>query len=160
MTQKAEQADDETTHNVQLSANDFPSDLYNYEAKAYKVEYLGEENMEGTDTYKIKMTKEPALIDGQEVATEVFYYFDKDSGALLFQEEEVKQGPGKGVISQITMSDYDEVNGLYFPFSISQGVKGQGSQPIIIEKIETDVDIDEDVFEFPEDTTEDEGDDN
>ena len=160
MTMKPEKADDESTANVKLEANDFPSDLYNYQSKNYTVELLGEESIEGADTYKIKLTKEPMTVDGEEVASEVFYYFDKDSGAMLLREQEIKQGQAKGMIMQMTMSDYDEVNGLYFPFSMSQGVKGQPAQPLMIESIETDVEVDENLFAFPEDAGEDEGDDN
>ena len=40
------------------------------------------------------------------------------------------------MMSEVTMSDYDEVDGLYFPFSMTQGVKGQPGAPISISKIE------------------------
>lgn len=147
---KAEKADEESTANQKLDANDFPSDLYDYKSKGYTVELMGSETVEGTDTHKIKVTKEPRTIAGEKVDNIVFYFFDKDSGALLMAEQEIAQGPQKGAIGQSTMSDYDEVNGLYFPFSMTQGIKGQGSQPLIIDAIETNVEIDESVFSFPE----------
>nr|WP_290941299.1 hypothetical protein [Haliscomenobacter sp.] len=40
------------------------------------------------------------------------------------------------------MSDYQEVNGLFFPFALGQGVKGAGSQPIVITKIELNPQVD------------------
>jgi outer membrane lipoprotein-sorting protein len=37
-----------------------------------------------------------------------------------------------------------------FPFSISQGVKGQGSQPIVISAIQLNPTIDNSEFKYPE----------
>ncbi len=150
MTMKPEKADAETTANMKLNANDFPIDLYEYDKQGYSAELLGTETIDGTETYKIKLTKEPVTIDGQEVDDVTYYFFDKESGALLMAEQEIKIGPQKGVVSQSTFSDYDEVNGLYFPFSITQGVKGGPSQPLMIESIQTNTEIDENKFAFPE----------
>ena len=66
-------------------------------------------------------------------------------------QKEIKSGPGKGMTSQVTMSDYQEVDGLYFPFSMTQGMKGkQGGQPITITKIELNPTVDAAAFTFPE----------
>ncbi len=56
----------------------------------------------------------------------------------------------KGQTQVITYSDYQEVDGLYFPFSMSQGVKGGASQPITMESIELNPKLDASVFSFPE----------
>lgn len=147
--QKAEKADEESTENQKLDANDFPSVLYDYESKGYAVELVGTETIEGTDTHKLKVTKEPITVAGEKTDNVIYYFFDKDSGALLLEESEMKQGPAKGMTIQSSFSDYDEVNGLYFPFSVTQGMKGGQSQPIIIESIETNVEVDESLFAFP-----------
>ncbi|MEO1587241.1 MAG: hypothetical protein AAFS00_08150, partial [Bacteroidota bacterium] len=68
----------------------------------------------------------------------------------LAQEVTINQGPQAGQIALVKMSDYDEVDGLYFPFSMSRGVKDGPSQPIIIESIELNPEIEEGVFAFPE----------
>ncbi len=150
MSMQAEKADEESTMNQKLEANDFPSDLYDYKSKGYTVELMGTETVDGTETHKIKVTKEPTTVDGEKVDNVVFYFFDTDSGAIIMAEQEITQGPNKGVIGQTMLSDYDEVNGLYFPFSITQGVKDGQSQPLLIESIETNVEIDESLFAFPE----------
>jgi len=54
------------------------------------------------------------------------------------------------MISETKMSDYQEVEGLYFPFSISQGVKDGQSQPITLDKIELNPQVDDSEFKFPE----------
>ena len=149
-SQKAEKSDDESIANQKLEANDFPSDLYDYKSKGYTVELMGTETVEGTETHKLKITKEPKTVDGEKVDNVAFYFFDTECGALLMAEQEITSGPQKGAIAQSTMSDYDEVNGLYFPFSMTQGVKGGGSQPLIIDAIETKDEIDESVIALPE----------
>ena len=106
--------------------------------------------MEGAETYKVKLTKEPKTVDGQKVEDIVYYYFDAEAFIPLAQETEAKSGPAKGMISLVTMSDYQEVDGLYFPFAMTQGVKGGQSQPIMIEAIELNPEIAESEFAFPD----------
>ncbi len=149
-TMKPEKADSESTENMKLEANDFPAALFNYKEKGYQVELLGKETIDGTECYKIKLTKEPQTIDGQKVDDVSYYYFDTENNIMLVMESEIKSGQAKGMISQIKFSDYDEVDGLYFPFSMSQGIKDGQSQPIIIESIELNPDIPDSVFVFPE----------
>ena len=67
-------------------------------------------------------------------------------------QSEIKTGQGKGMIQEITFSDYQEVDGLYFPFSMTQGVKGQPGAPITISAIELNPEVDDSVFAFPEET--------
>lgn len=149
-TMQAEKADDETTKNIKLEANDFPDSFLGYKDKGYTAELVGTEMVEGAETYKIKLTKEPQFLDGSLVANIVYYYFDAENFVPIMQESEIKKGPMKGQIQQITMSDYQEVDGLYFPFSMGQGVKGMGSQPLTITKITVNPDIDDEAFAFPE----------
>ena len=53
------------------------------------------------------------------------------------------------MISEVTMSDYQEVDGIYFPFSMTQGVKGQPGAPLTITTIELNPEVDASVFTFP-----------
>ena len=36
-------------------------------------------------------------------------------------ETKINQGPMKGQMNKTTLSDYEEVDGLYFPFSMNMG---------------------------------------
>lgn len=146
---KAEKSDAEATANFKLNANDFPDSFLDYKSKGYSAEVLGMETIDGAETYKVKLIKEPLTIDGQEVEDVTYYYFDTEAFIPIAQDSEVKQGPQAGIIQRTTQSDFDEVEGLYFPFSITQGVKDGPSQPISIESIEVNPDIDESVFSFP-----------
>ncbi|WP_224484890.1 outer membrane lipoprotein-sorting protein [Robertkochia aurantiaca] len=150
MTMQPEKSDAETTANFKLNTNDFPDSFIDYKDKGYTVELVGEETIEGTSAYKIKLVKEPLTIDGQKEEDVSFYYFDKDNFVPIAVESEVRQGPAKGQTSLVTMSDYQEVDGLYFPFSMTQGVKGQQGQPLVIESIVLNPEVSEEAFAFPE----------
>jgi hypothetical protein len=150
-TMKAEKSDAETTENYKVNeAYDFPDAFLNYQKKGYKVELIGKETIEGTETFKIKLTKKPTKVDGKEVENVTYYYFDAENFVPLVMESEVKAGPGKGMISQTKTSDYQEVNGLMFPFTIVQGAKGQpGGANIIVEKVELNPKVEASLFAFP-----------
>lgn len=136
MTMKAELADAETTANFKLNLNDFPDPLLGYKEKGYKVELLGEETKDGTEVYKLKVVKEPVMVDGKSVEDVTYHYFDKEALVPLVQESEIKTGPAKGMMSQTKMGEYQEVDGLMFPFAMSQGVKDGQSAPMVFSKIE------------------------
>ena len=64
---------------------------------------------------------------------------------------QINAGPGKGQVSQTKFSDYQEVEGLYFPFSMMAGAKGQpGGQEIIIKSITLNPEVSDEMFAYPE----------
>ena len=149
-TMKAEKADEESTSNAKLDANDFPDSFIDYKSKGYQVELAGKENFDGAETFKLKLTKEPRTIDGNKVDDVSYYFFDVESFVPIGQESEIKEGPAKGQVSQIKMSDYKEISGLYFPYSMVQGLKGGESQPLVIESIEVNPAVTDADFTFPQ----------
>ena len=150
MTMQAEKSDAEALENFKLGLNDFMDDFIDYKDKGYTVEMLGVETIDGTEAYKIKLIKEPMTVEGQLVDDVNFYYFDKDNYVPIAVHTEVKEGPAKGMMAEETMSDYQEVDGIYFPFSMSQGVKDQGAQPVTVVSIELNPEVTDDMFTFPD----------
>lgn len=150
MTQKAEKSDKEATDNMMLDKNDFPDPFLNYKEKGYTVELLGEEAIDGTQTFKIKLVKEPITVDGKKEDNISYYFFDKDNFVPIAVQSEIKSGPYKGQIGESKFSDYQEIEGVFFPFSISQGLKGQPGQAITMSKIEINPTVDPKAFKFPE----------
>ena len=152
MNQKAEKSDAESTENFKTNlGSDYPFVFLNIKKNEYKLELLGKESVDGTETFKLKMTKKPIKVDGKPEENVEFYYFDAENFVPLMVESEVKSGPGKGMIAQSKFSDYQDVNGLMIPFSWAQGAKGQPSgQPIVITKVELDPKIEQSAFTFPE----------
>jgi len=151
MTRKAEKSDAESTENFKANLGDFPDPFLDYKAKGYKVELLGKENVDGAEAFKIKLTKKPIKVDGKLTDNVSFYYFDAENFVPILIEQEVQSGPMKGKISQSKMSDYQEAGGIMFPFSMSQGIKGEGSQPITITAVEVNAKIDDAIFTMPAD---------
>ena len=152
MSMKPEKSDAEATENYKVNLGlDFPDPFLNYSTKGYKVELLGKETVEGSETFKIKLTKKPIKVDGKETENVSFYYFDAENFVPLMVESEIKSGPAKGIVSQIKMSDYQEVNGLMFAFSTAISYKGQpGGQTLTTTAIELNPTVDPSLFAFPE----------
>ena len=146
MTMKPEKSDAETTANFKLNTNDFPDSFIDYKEKGYTVEMMGTETVEGTEAYKVKIVKEPLTLDGETVEDISFFFFDTENYVPIAVESPVHSGPMKGQTQFITFSDYQEVDGLYFPFSMTQGLKNGASQPIMIESIELNPEVDASVF--------------
>ncbi|MEH6408673.1 MAG: outer membrane lipoprotein-sorting protein [Leeuwenhoekiella sp.] len=140
MTMEPEKSDQEMVDNMKLNSNDFPSPLLNYKQKGYEVDYEGTETKNGIETYKIKLTQEPVMVKGVETPSISYYYFDKVNFVPVLIET-----TQMGQTMQIGMSDYKEVDGLYFPFSLTQG-----GQPIIVKEIALNPEIDSTVYAFPE----------
>lgn len=151
MTMKPEKSDAEATENYKANLGlDFPDPFLNYSAKGYKVELLGKETVEGSETFKIKLTKKPIKVDGKETENISYYFFDTENFVPLVVESEVKSGPAKGMVSQMKMSDYQEVNGLMFAFSTTIGIKGQpGGQTLTTTAVEFNPTVDPALFAFP-----------
>ncbi len=150
MNMKAEKSDAEATENYKINIGDFPDPFLDYKSRGWKAELVGKESVDGAEAYKIKLTRKPIKVDGVETENVAYYFIDVESGVTVMQESEIKEGPAKGQISQIRLSDYQELDGLMFPYTISQGVKGQGSQPVVITTIKLNPTIDDSEFKYPE----------
>ncbi|MFB0946748.1 MAG: outer membrane lipoprotein-sorting protein, partial [Spirosomataceae bacterium] len=92
----------------------------------------------------------PVMVDGKEMENATYYFFDKDSGVQIMTRSEAKVGPMKGMTVEALMSDYQEVEGLYFPFSMENKINGQSQASIVIDKIELNKEVDNAMFAFPE----------
>jgi hypothetical protein len=120
---------------------DFDGPIVNYQQKGNKVEYVGMDQTEGTDAYKLKVT----LASG-DLRT---YYMDTDYYVPI--KIEIKRMiRGTEQEFEIFLGDYKEVDGWYLPFSIETGVKGSPDRSkVSYEKIEANVAVDDTKFEMP-----------
>ena len=149
MTMKPEKNDAEETENIKRSMGDFISPLINYKANGYSIELLPNETIEGVECFKIKLTKKPLMVDGKEVPNVEFYYIDKENFVPIVVEAEIPSGEMKGNISQTVYSDYQEVDGVYFPFSMMQRLKDGQGQVIEFEKVVLNQKFEDKIFLFP-----------
>jgi hypothetical protein len=149
MTMEPEEGTAETSENSKRATKEFPNPLVNYKNLGYTATLIGSEKVEGTDCFKIKLEKKTMLLEGQEVPNVEFYYLDKENNVPVLVESEIKEGEMKGKTSQSKFSDYQEVNGVFVPFSTSSGIKDGQSQIIQFDKVEVNPVFDEKDFKFP-----------
>lgn len=145
MTMEAEKSDNEATENMKKQTKDFPDPFVNYKEKGYTVELVGKETIDGTETFKIKMTKDPIVVDGQSTPNIVHYYFDTENFVPIIMETQINAGPMKGQTVKTSISDYQEVNGMYFPFTV-----GSDFTTMSFKEIKLNPEIDTAKFAFPE----------
>ncbi|HUJ14788.1 MAG TPA: hypothetical protein VLV86_08380 [Vicinamibacterales bacterium] len=121
--------------------SDFDGPLVDYAAKGNKVEYVGIDPVEGDDTYKLKVTLKNGDVEYYYMDTD--YYVPIKIGTTRFIRGEERE-------SETYLGDYKEVNGVYFPYSMESGMKGNPNRAkISIEKIEVNVPLDDARFIEP-----------
>jgi len=119
---------------------DMDGALIDYKEKGHTVELIGKEDMEGTPVYKLKLTLKSGDIRN--------IYIDAEN-YLDLKVSSKRKTPGGEVEVDQYLGNYKPVAGVMFPFSIDTKVKGQTVSQITIEKVETDIAIDDSVFKFP-----------
>ena len=112
-------------------------------AKGSKVEYLGREDVDGTLSYKLRVSES----DGT-----VFTYFLDPDVFLEIKVIERRTVRGAEQETETDLGDYEKVGGVYFPFSISSGPRNSADadkQTITIESGEANVAVPADAFAMP-----------
>ena len=131
----------EDLREVQEQADAFEGPLVDYAAKGHQAELLGKEPVEGTEAYKVKLTKKNG-----EVTT---YYLDAEA-FLEIKTEAKRTRRGQEMEFESAVGDYKEVGGILFPHSIEVRPKGApAGQTITIDKIELDGEIADGEFAMP-----------
>jgi hypothetical protein len=130
---------DDTKHLVEDA--DIDGQLVDYKNKDHRAELIGHDSVEGTDCYKIKLT----MANGDAR----YYYIDTDSFLDLKVETE-RNIRGTVQYGETLLGDYEQVNGVYYPFSVDSGQKGsQFHTRLTIEKVEVNVPLDGARFAIP-----------
>lgn len=150
MTMKAEKMDAEASENMKREAGDFPDAFHDYKKKGYKIAMEGKETVEGTECFKVKLTKTPLKVDGKEEENVSYYFFDSQNYVPIVTRSTAKTGQMKGTNVESVMSDYQDVNGLMLPLSVTVKYNGQTGQTITFDKVDTNIKIDDKEFVFPE----------
>jgi hypothetical protein len=110
---------------------DIAGPLVDYRAKGNTVEYLGTEDVDGTDAHKLRVT----LKNGD---TKVLF-LDPDA-FLEIRVVSHRMVRGQEDVSATDLGEYEKVDGIYFPFESGR------SQ---LEKVELNQPIDPKIFAFP-----------
>ena len=121
--------------------SDFDGPLVNYQQKGNKVEFVGMDQVEGTDAFKLKLT----LANG-----DVFYYYMDTDYYVPIKIDTKRMIRGAEREYETALGDYKEVAGWYLPHSFETNTKGsQDKQKIVIDRIEANAQIDDGRFHMP-----------
>jgi len=121
--------------------SDIDGPLMDYKEKGHKAELVGHDSMEGTDCFKIKLSMKNGDVR--------YYYLDADSYLELKVEI---QTTIRGALqeNELYYGDYEQVNGIYYPFAVEQAQKGNASRTeLTVEKIEQNVQMEDAHFSMP-----------
>ena len=115
--------------------------LLSASAKGSKVDYVGREDIDGTQTYKLRVTQN----DGT-----VFTYFLDPDVFLEIKVIERRTIRGAEQETETDLSDYERVAGVYFPFSIASGPRNATDKQVItIASGDANVDVPASTFQMP-----------
>lgn len=125
------------------SQADMDGPLVNYADKGNLLEYVGEEDVNGVNAHKIKMT--------QADSSETFLFFDPETNLQVKSTSE-GTNPMSGAEAEVEQfySDYREVEGVLRPFKIEVKIDGQVFQTITMATVVANEDFDDTLFAKPE----------
>ena len=121
---------------------DIDGPLVDAQAKGNKIEYLGHDQVDGDDAYKLKVT----LKNG-----DIFYYYLDPDTYIEIQIEKQQLIRGSVRESVTMLGSYKPVNGVMYPFSIESGPKNNPDQrgKITVTKMEANVPVEDSEFKMP-----------
>ena len=122
-------------------AADFMGPLVDYAAKGYALDYLGTEDIDGTEAHKLRVTRSNGDIS--------YVYLDPD---YFLEIRTVNRRIEHGVPMETVTdySDYEQVAGTYLAFAQTSGPKGSTDlQKLQIEKVEANAELADAIFHFP-----------
>lgn len=114
--------------------------LRDYKAKGYSVEYLGTEDVEGTEAHKIKVVMSPTRTQYSLIDPETYYEIKNVTVTMV---------DGKEVESATMMSNFKELNGVVFPYTIEQNNPMMGATITTVTNVSINPPVDEKVFAMP-----------
>lgn len=120
---------------------DFDGPLVDYKRKGNKIDFIGMDKFEGTDAYKLKVTKPNGDV--------YVFYLDSDFYMpIKFDTKRIVRGEEREY--ETALADYKLVNGWYVAYSAEVNVKGRTDKSkYVYEKIEANVQLDDKRFAMP-----------
>ena len=120
---------------------DFDGPLVDYKEKGSTVEYMGHDVVDGDDALRLKVTLKNGDI--------IYDYLDPDTFIEIRREiQQFIRGSQRDRVMEF--GSYKPVNGVMYPFSISQGPKNHpDEQTVTVRKLEANVTIDPADFSLP-----------
>jgi len=114
--------------------------LYNWKEKGHKAELLGKEDMEGSSTYKIKLTKANGDIETDFIDAENF---------ILLKTLSIVKIQGNETEAESLFTNYQDIKGVLIAGTITNKVKEQTVSQVVIEKTEVNPAVSDTLFIKP-----------
>ena len=120
---------------------DIDGPLVDWQTKGSRVETLGTEDVDGTQAYKLKVTRKNGDV--------LIVYLDPDH-FLEIRTISQRTEHGARVEIETNLGDYEKIGGVFVPFSIESGARGSTDrQQITLEKVEANIPLDDATFHLP-----------
>jgi photosystem II stability/assembly factor-like uncharacterized protein len=120
---------------------DMDGPLVDWREKGHRIDYLGTEVVDGTQAHKLRVSRK----DG-----DVEYHFLDPATFLAMRILTEAHIRGVEQISEADLGDYEQVAGVWMPFSVDVGGKGgpRGAH-FTVERAEPNIEVDDALFRFP-----------
>ncbi|MDJ0840451.1 MAG: outer membrane lipoprotein-sorting protein [Acidobacteriota bacterium] len=121
---------------------DLDGPLVDYEKDGAKVEFMGKEDVEGTECFKLKHTDK----EGKETT----YYLDTESYIEIKTVSETMDPMGNPYVAHTFFSDYQEVDGLMIAHTVTvKNDQGIVVNEVVLEELKINVEMDDAIFARP-----------
>jgi photosystem II stability/assembly factor-like uncharacterized protein len=136
----AEEASEDDARSLAQAA-EIGGPLIDWRDKGYTVEYLGTEDVDGTPAHKLRVIRKDGDIE--------YVFLDPDS-MLEIRTTVIHKVRGAEEITETDLGGYQQVGGVWLPFSLESGGKGgpRGFR-LTIDRAELDVPVDDALFALP-----------
>ena len=114
--------------------------LMNYKENGSTIELVGKEKLEGVDVYHLKLTEKVGDITNLFVSTSNYYVL-KSAGKRNIQ--------GKEVDAEVNFSNFKQIEGLTFPYTMETASPMGGMMTIETDSIKLNPKVDESIFKKP-----------
>ncbi|HLP95543.1 MAG TPA: hypothetical protein VK168_15980 [Saprospiraceae bacterium] len=119
---------------------DVDGTLVGYKEKGYTIEYMGTEDVDGTEAHKIKINKGGKRVEYSFIDPTTFYEI---------KNIRVEEVDGKEVESATTYSNFKTQDGLVFPFTMQQNDPMMGGSTITVTAVTINPLVDPKSFVMP-----------
>ena len=123
-----------------IESGDLDGQLWNYKEKGHTLELEGTEEVDGAEAYVLKLTKKNGNID--------YYYLETESYLILKIKSKTIVN-GSETEAEALLSNYQDVDGYLMAFTIEQKYGGQTAMTIMMDEVETNVEVDDSIFSKP-----------
>jgi outer membrane lipoprotein-sorting protein len=120
--------------------SDIDGPLVDWKEKGHKIELVGKEQVEGTDAYKLKLTRKGGTVS--------HVWIDADS-FLEIKGETKRMVRGTEQETVYVVGDYKEVAGMMMPHSVQFSEKGGPVMSMTFDKIEVNPAVEDARFKMP-----------